>query len=106
MSRKPAIDVPYKKIEAFCRKWKVSELSLFGSVLRKDFDPASDVDVLVSFLPGAKPSLFDRVRMEEELSELFGRQVDLVQKSTIERSENYIRRRYILDSRKVIYVER
>ena len=91
------------RIESFCRKWGVSELSLFGSVVREDFQADSDVDVMVSFLPGAKHGLFDLVRMQRELEEMFGRSVDLVSRRGIEASRNYIRRRAILDSARVIY---
>ena len=71
------IEVPRDRIEAVCQRWKVRELCLFGSVLREDFGPESDVDVLVEFEPGTRVSLFDMVRMEIELTELIGRKVDL-----------------------------
>jgi len=100
----PKIDIDRGKIAAFCRKWKVTELALFGSVLREDFRPDSDVDVLVSFTPDAGWSLFDIVRMEEELSALLGREVDLVERKAIEKSENYIRRKHILGSAESFYV--
>jgi uncharacterized protein len=66
------------QLAEFCRRWQIRELALFGSVLREDFRPESDVDVLVTFAPGASWGLFDHVRMEDELSHLFGRRVDLV----------------------------
>ena len=91
------------RIAAFCRDWKVSELALFGSVLRGDFRPDSDVDVLVTFLPGARHSLFDLVRMERELAGIFGREVDLVDRTALEQSKNYIRREEILSSSEVIH---
>jgi predicted nucleotidyltransferase len=87
----------------FCQRWKVSELALFGSVLGDDFRPESDVDVLVAFLPDAEWSLLDHVQMEEELSTLLGRAVDLVSKKAVERSENWLRRRAILESAEVVY---
>lgn len=93
-------------IERFCRKWKVAELALFGSVLRPDFGPESDVDVLVSFAPDAEWSIFDLMEMEEELSAIFGRKVDLVERRAVERSENYIRRRQILSTAEPVYVAR
>ena len=92
------------QIQDFSQKWEVAELHLFGSVLREDFGPESDVDVLVTFLPDAPWSLFDLVRMEEELSRLFGRKVDLVERPAVERSENYIRRKRILSSLEPLYV--
>jgi predicted nucleotidyltransferase len=84
----------------FCARWKVTELSLFGSVLREDFGPDSDVDVLVTFSPDARWSSFDLVDMEEELEELFGRKVDLVEALGL---RNPFRRRAILESRQVIH---
>jgi predicted nucleotidyltransferase len=103
---KTRITVPRKKLAEFCRHWKISELALFGSVLRDDFRPSSDIDVLVSFSPKAKISLFDLVRMQNELKEIFGREVDLVERRAIEKSENYIRRKSILSNTKVIYAAR
>ena len=90
-----------EKIAAFCRKWKVKELSLFGSVLRDDFGPASDVDVLVEFAPDAPWSLFEWMDMIEELKALFGRDVDLVEKGGL---RNPFRRHAILTTREVVYV--
>jgi len=104
MSGKETLQVSKAQIEDFCRKWKVAELHLFGSVLREDFGPESDVDVLVGFLPGAPWGLLDLVRMEGELSRLFGRKVDLVERPAVERSENYIRRGRILSSLEPLYV--
>ena len=86
------------RLAAFCRRWGVTELALFGSVLRDDFGPDSDVDLLVAFAPGARPSLFDLVEMEAELAELVGRGVDLVTRRSVVESDNWIRRRAILDS--------
>ncbi len=100
------IDIPKEKIADFCKRWKIVELSLFGSVLRDDFRPDSDVDVLVTFGPGADWSLFDHVAMEEELSAIFGRKVDMVSRKAIERSENYIRRKAILETAHPYYVAR
>ena len=97
------IEVPADGIVAFCEGWQVSELALFGSVMRDDFGPESDVDVLVSFDPGARRTLFDMVRMEDELSRLFGRKVDLITRAAIESSRNYIRRKAILESAQIVY---
>jgi predicted nucleotidyltransferase len=100
------IPLPDLDIEDFCRRWQVSELALFGSVLRDDFRPDSDVDVLVTFAPGAHWSLFDMVRMQRELESLLGREVDLVERSAVEQSENYIRRKRIIGSLVPVYVAR
>ena len=94
------IEIPTEQIEAFCRKWKVREFALFGSVLRDDFRPDSDIDVLVTFEAGARHSLFDLVDMREELKEVFGREVDLVQKDLI---DNPFRRNHILAHHEVVY---
>ena len=79
----PRFDIDRTKLEAFCRKWQVQELSLFGSVLRDDFGPDSDVDVLVSFHPDAPWSLWDLMDMKAELEDFFGRPVDLVEKEAL-----------------------
>ena len=97
------IDIPRDEIAAFCERWQLAELALFGSVLRDDFGPDSDVDVLVKFKPGCTPGFFGLVRMETELSELFGRDVDLVTRPAVEGSRNYIRRKAILESAEVVY---
>lgn len=97
------IEIPRGALATFCEKWQIVELSLFGSVLRDDFRPDSDVDVLVRFAPDAGHTLFDLVRMQDELRDLFGRDVDLVTKSAIEASRNYLRRKAILEAAEVIY---
>jgi hypothetical protein len=71
------IAIPKEWVAAFCRRNGIARLSLFGSVLRDDFRPDSDVDVLVEFEPGARVGFFDMARMEDELSSLLGRKVDL-----------------------------
>jgi uncharacterized protein len=91
-------------IAAFCRKWRIRELALFGSALRDDFGPESDVDLLVSFPEGVSYGLFEMVRIADELEAVLGRKVDLVEREAVEQSENYIRRRYILDSQEPLYV--
>lgn len=103
---KMSMEMPKDKIAEFCQRWKIVELSLFGSVLRDDFRPDSDVDVLVRFAPDAEWSLLDHVAMEEELSAILGRKVDIVSRSAIERSENYIRRKAILGTAQPYYVAR
>ncbi len=90
-------------IKAFCDRWQVEELALFGSVLRNDFGPESDIDVLVRFRTERTPGLFGIAGMERELAELLARRVDLVNRAGIEESRNYIRRRAILASARVVY---
>jgi len=103
MSMSPHINLDKDEIREFCRRWKIVEFALFGSVLREDFRADSDVDVLVTFAPDAKISLFDLGDIEDELAEILGRKVDLVLRRGIERSPNYIRRKAILSSAEVIY---
>jgi len=98
------IPIDRKKIAEFCRRWKITEFALFGSVLRDDFRPDSDVDVLVTFAPDTRYSLFDLVHMQDELQQIFGREVDLVERKAVEKSENYIRRKHILSSVEPVYV--
>jgi hypothetical protein len=95
-----------KKIAEFCSRWKIKELSFFGSVLRSDFRADSDVDVLVTFAPDADWSLMDHAAMQEELSEVVGRKVDLVSRRAIERSGNRLRRENILGTAEPVYVAR
>ena len=97
------LDIPDDGLAAFCRKWKIREFALFGSVLREDFGPNSDVDCLVDFAPDADWSLLDVIRAEQELAELLGRPVDLVERPVVEKSENWLRRRSILQSARTIY---
>ena len=98
-----AYDLPYNNIVAFCQRWKIVQLELFGSILRNDFGPHSDVDFLVTFATDARWSLLDLVQAEEELSNIVGRPVDLVERGPVEQSHNWIRRRAILDSARSIY---
>jgi uncharacterized protein len=100
----PQINIPLEQIEAFCRRWKIKEFALFGSVLRDDFRPDSDVDVLVVFEGDSRWSLFEMIDMQDELKEILRREVDLVERRAVERSENYIRRRHILQSLEPVYV--
>lgn len=102
---KTRIEIDRGKVADFCRYWKITEFSLFGSVLRDDFGPGSDVDVLVTFAPDADLSLWDHVRMEEDLSALLGRPTEIIERSVIERSENWIRRKAILSSAEAYYVQ-
>jgi len=100
MNRQPKIDIQPEKIKDFCKKWKIMEFSLFGSVLRDDFRSNSDVDVLVSFEETAGWDLFDIVDMKEELKSIFGREVDLVEQGAI---RNPFRKQSILSSKEILY---
>ena len=96
--------LPLSTLIQFCQAEQVIELSIFGSTLRDDFREDSDFDFLFVLAPERKIGLFDLVRMEKKLSELVNRPVDLISKKGIEQSRNYIRRRKILESARVIYV--
>lgn len=104
MSRRIAI--PAEEIETFCKRNHIFSFGLFGSALRVDFDHDSDIDVLVEFEKGQEPDLFKLVELQDELSKMLGRKVDLVERKAVEKSENYIRRRHILESVEPIYVAR
>ena len=93
-----------EKIAEFCQRWKITEFALFGSVLREDFRPESDVDVLVTFASDSHWTLFHMVHMRNELQEIVGRKVDLVSRRGIEASRNYLRRKAILSSAEVVHV--
>ena len=97
------ITIDRAAIADFCKRWHVFEFALFGSVVRDDFGPDSDVDVLVSLDRTARHTLLDMHRMEEELRSLFGRNVDLVSRRGVENSRNSVRRNAILQSAQVIY---
>ena len=100
------IQLPENKLVEFCQRWKVSEFALFGSVLRDDFRPDSDIDILITFALDAKRGLMTLAKMKYELEDLLGREVDLVSKYAIETSHNWIRRNEILGTAQVIYVAR
>ena len=97
------IEIPKDKIIEFCKKWKVVEFSLFGSVLSEHFSKDSDIDVLIAFNDSARHSLFDLVKMEKELEEIFGRKIDLVSRRAIESSRNYLRKNAILETAEAVY---
>lgn len=100
MSASRNILLPQAGITAFCRKWQVRELALFGSVVRDDFNADSDIDVLISFAIGSPWSLMDLIAMRDELAALFGRPVDLVEREAL---RNPIRRERILSTREVVH---
>ncbi len=90
--------LPKEKLIDFCATWKIAEVAVFGSILRDDFGPESDIDLLITFAPAAEWSLFDHIQMQRELEALLGRGVDLLTRQAIERSQNWIRREQILNT--------
>lgn len=101
MNLKAKID--RQRISEFCQRWGIAELALFGSVLRDDFRPDSDIDVLLSFAEGATHTLFDLARMQTELERIFGREVHVLSRRAVEASRNPIRRDSILSSAETVY---
>jgi uncharacterized protein len=103
------LNVMPDQISDFCQKWNLAEFALFGSVLREDFrtdsEKPSDVDVLFTYGENARKNLILQAHMKFELEDLFHRAVDLVSKTAILADPNYFRRRNILESARVIYVE-
>jgi len=91
------------RVAEFCRRWGVSDLAVFGSAVRDDFGPESELDVLVSPLPGTVWSLLQLSEMRDELAAFAGRPVDLVVRRAVERSPNWIRRKEILESAETVY---
>lgn len=100
------IDLPIAAIAAFCDRWQIVEFALFGSVLRDDFRPDSDIDVLITQGENAKISLFNVVNMQKELVVIFHRSVDLVFKDGVISSLNYLRKQEILSTAVTVYEQR
>ncbi len=99
----PQVSVSQSALAAVCQEHGIKRLAVFGSALREDFGPESDIDVLVEFEPGRTPGLLGIAGIEARLSALFGREVDLVTRSAVEQTRNYIRRRAILESAEEVY---
>jgi predicted nucleotidyltransferase len=98
--------IPKSKIANFCRRWRIVKLSVFGSILRKDYKPDSDLDILVEFSHNADWGLLDHVLMQQELEKLLNRNVDLVSEKAIRSSHNWIRTEEILNSARLIFQEK
>lgn len=98
------LDLPIVEIKEICERWQIVEFALFGSVLRDDFQPTSDIDVLISFSPHARKGLLSLARIKHELEDLLGRDVDISTKQSIEQSHNLTRSRNILKSAQLLYV--
>lgn len=96
-------DLPLTEIQKICQRWHITELALFGSALRDDFGPDSDIDFLVTFEPNFRRGLTETLQIRDEFKAVLGRNVDLIVKSAIERSDNWLRKHNILDSAQVIY---
>lgn len=100
----PSLRLPLPAIGEICRRHGIRSLALFGSALREDFHGGSDVDLLVEFDAEAIPDFTEFHVIKRELEGVLGRAVDLLEKSAVERSRNYIRRRHILEGNEILYV--
>lgn len=100
------LGVSQQAIAQFCQRWQIIEFAVFGSVLRSDFRPDSDIDVLVTFAPEAKRGLTETLQMQDELKAMFAREVDFIVKTALEKSQNWLRRQTIIDSAEAIYATR
>ena len=98
------LNMPREEIAKFCQRWKIRELALFGSALRDDFQPDSDVDLLVTFAADAEWGLLDHVQMQSELASTLRRKVDLVSKRAVEQSQNWLRRQEILNTAQALFL--
>lgn len=99
----PTLSIPIDRLAEYCRARGTARLAIFGSALRSDFGPASDIDLLVAFESGRMPGLLSMVGMEQEFSNLFVRNVGLVERPAVKQSRNDIRRTAILESAETIY---
>jgi len=97
---KNGIFLEYNDVIKICKKYFISELSIFGSSIRDDFTDKSDVDILVSFILNSKITLFDIIEIENEFKTILGREVDVVEKESL---KNPIRKNKILENREIIY---
>ena len=98
-----SLTIPEEPLARFCQRWKIEGLALFGSALRDDFRPDSDIDLLVTFHEDANWGLLSHIQMQQELEALLGRSVDLVSHQAIMASPNWVRRNEILDTAKALY---
>ena len=98
------ISVDRNALEEICRKWGIESVALFGSALRDDFTPQSDIDLLIEYAPGVRHSLFQYGFMNEDFERVFGRKIDLVRAAGLRTSRNEIRRENIFSSARPFYV--
>jgi predicted nucleotidyltransferase len=98
-----ALSIPQQTLADFCRRWKIRELALFGSALREDFRPDSDIDLLVTFSGDADWGLLAHIQMQQELESILERPVDFISRRALEESPNWLRRHAILDTAQILY---
>ena len=97
------LQVDSEKLKQFCQSNLIAELAVFGSILRDDFSSNSDVDVLITYLPDAPRGLLEKVQLKDKFENRFRRPVELISKTSIENSYNWIKRSSILNSCEVLY---
>jgi len=95
--------LPLSELKEFCRQWRICELAFFGSILRVDFHPESDIDIMISFYPSTRWGLLAHTQMQHELAQILQRPVDLVTKRGVENSANWIIRERILENARVLF---
>lgn len=100
------LGISTEEIIQLCQRWNITELALFGSVLSDQFNPSSDIDILVHFAPEARQGLLTLAKIKHELEASTGREVDIALKESVENSENWMRRNEILKTAQVIYEQR
>ncbi|HEY9701013.1 MAG TPA: nucleotidyltransferase domain-containing protein [Allocoleopsis sp.] len=100
------LGISLNKLESLCQQWGITEMALFGSILRDDFHKNSDIDFLISFAPNVPQGLLTLSRLKHQLESLLNYPVDLAIKDSIKTSENWIRRQEILTTAKIIYEKR
>ncbi len=98
--------IPADEIAEFCERWKIQELAVFGSALRDDFRPDSDLDLMATFAADADWSLLDHVQMQLELERLFHRHVDLISRRALEQSQNWLLREELLTIARTLFQSR
>jgi predicted nucleotidyltransferase len=98
--------IPSDVLAKFCRRWKIQELALFGSALRDDFRPDSDLDMVVAFAADTDWGLLDHIQMQLELQRMFNRNVDLISRRALEYSHNWLLREEILNTAQVMFSSR
>ena len=98
------LEIPMAQIKDLCDRWHITEFAVFGSVLRDDFHPTSDIDILITFAPNARKGLLTLARIKHELEDLLDRDVDIVTRKSVEQSPNETRKNTILKSAQVLYV--
>ena len=96
-------EIPLEEIKPLCERWQITEFAVFGSITSSKFTENSDIDILITFANDSKPTLFDMIQMNTEFEAILGRKVDLLTRRSVENSPNYIRKKDILNSMKVVY---